>query len=231
MNYLKPNQQRSKTAIILILIIMALDIIGLISNVFEYLLLEKAAEFGISPDEAYANDLRQRIIGILYLIAFITSIVTFILWFRRAYANLTLAYGKLNHDEGWAAGAWFVPILSLYRPYQMMKELYQKTAALLNEKLHAYYIEFTFLGLWWTLWIVGNVVGNISTRYALRAETIDELTISSIINIVSDFVAIISALLTVKVIRDYSKMENLLTEINFNEEPDAPAALAIEVAE
>lgn len=31
---------------------------------------------------------------------------------------------NLSHDESWAAGSWFVPILNLFRPVSIMKEMY-----------------------------------------------------------------------------------------------------------
>jgi hypothetical protein len=229
MNYIKSNQQRSKIAITLVLIVMTLDILGLISSVLEYLLIKKAEEGTISVEEANANDLRQQIISIVYLIVYIISAITFIQWFRRAYANLIMVFGRLNHDEGWAAGAWFVPIIALYRPYQIMKELYEKTSALLNDKLGSYVTNFTFIGIWWTLWIITNVTGQISFRYTLQAESFSELTISSIISIVTELIGIPLALITIKVIRDYAKMENLLAQLNFDEEDETPPTdLAIE---
>ena len=135
MENLKPNGQRAKNAITLIWIVLALEIISLISGYFQYDLLQTVANGGeISTETATANETREQMIGIIYLIAYIISAITFIQWFRRAYFNLHLKVNHLSHTEGWAAGSWFVPIISLYRPYQIMKEIYQETKELLIEK-------------------------------------------------------------------------------------------------
>jgi len=85
-------------------------------------------------EAAESNDLRQLVIAIISMVVALISAVTFIMWFRRAYFNLHSRVSKLSFTEGWAAGAWFVPIVNLGRPLNIMQELYNKTAALLKEK-------------------------------------------------------------------------------------------------
>jgi len=221
MENLKPNGQRAKNAITLIWIVLALDIVSLISGYFQYDLLQTAANGGkISIETAIANDTREQIIGIIHFIAFVISAVTFIQWFRRAYYNLHLRVNHLSHTEGWAAGSWFVPIVNLYRPYQIMKELYQETKELLTKKGLSINENFTtgYLGWWWTLWIINKIIGQFVFNYSMKAESIDEWTIITVASIVRNVVGIPLALITVKVIKDYSKVELLLREIKDEEE-------------
>ena len=57
MKLLNPNEQRAKTAILLIWVVLGLDIISLISGFFEFQLLQNAsAGTEISYEEANAND-------------------------------------------------------------------------------------------------------------------------------------------------------------------------------
>lgn len=215
MKKFKPNGQRAKNAIILIWIMLALDIISVISGYFQYDLLQMAANGNeISIEQANANDTREQIIGLLYSIAFIISAVTFIQWFRRAYYNLHLRVTNLSYTEGWAAGSWFVPILCLFRPYQIMRELYVETKALVTRKGVVINSNFTTstLGVWWTFWLINNVMGQFVFRYAQRAETIDELTISTVTSMATNIVGVLLALLTIKVIANYAAVEPLLLE-------------------
>ena len=221
MDNLRPNGQRAKNAITLIWIVLALEIVSLISGYFQYDLLQTVANGGyISTETATANDTREQIIGIFYLIAYVVSAVTFIQWFRRAYFNLHLKINYLNHTEGWAAGSWFVPIISLYRPYQIMKEIYQETKELLIKKGIVFNQTFSIsaLGWWWALWIISNIIGQFVFRYSMKAESIDELTISTVAGIVGNVIGIPLALITIKVIKDYSNVEPLLNEIKDEEE-------------
>ena len=219
MEKLKPNGQRAKNAIILIWVVLVLEIIMLISSYFQYDLLQIAKNGGeISMEAADANDTREQIIGIIYLIAFVISGVTFIQWFRRAYFNLHLKINNLSHTEGWAAGSWFVPIINLYRPYQIMKELYQETKGIVTRKglILSKEYSISYLGWWWTLWITNSIIGQIIYRYP--SETIDELIGVTVISMIGSIMGIPLALITVKVIKDYSDIEPLLNEINDEEE-------------
>ena len=220
MENLKPNGQRAKNAITLIWIVLALEIVSLISGYFQYDLLQTAANGGeISTETANANDTREQIIGIVYLIAFVISAVTFIQWFRRAYFNLHQRVNHLSQTEGWAAGSWFVPIVSLYRPYQIMKELYQETKALLTKNgLNNENISTSSLGWWWTLWVISSFLGQFVFRYSMKAESIDELTISTVSSMIENVVGIPLALITIKVIKDYANVEPLIIEIKDEEE-------------
>jgi hypothetical protein len=218
---LKPNEQRAKNAILLIWIVLALEAVNFISSFFQYHLLQTIANGGyVSDAVAAANDTREGIAGILYTVAFIISAVTFILWFRRAYYNLHQKVSYLADSDGWAAGSWFVPIMNLYRPYQIMKELYLETKELFIKKEMAVNQNFTtrLVGWWWTLWIINNIIGNIVFRYSLKAESIGELTTSTVVGMISNVVGIVLALITVKVIKDYAQVEPLLREISDEEE-------------
>ncbi len=220
MENLKPNGQRAKNAIILIWIVLALEIISLISGYFQYDLLQSAANGAkISLETAIANDARERIIGILFLIAYIISAVTFIQWFRRAYFNLHQKVSNLALSEGWAAGSWFVPIVNLYQPYQIMKELYRETSELLIRKgiIVDSNLKANSIGIWWTLWIITNLIGQSVFRYSMQAKSIDELTISTVAGMIGKIVGIPLALITIKVIKDYSNIETLLTEVKDEE--------------
>lgn len=222
MENLKPNTQRARIAITLIWIILALEIVSLISGYFQYKLLQTAANGGtISMEIATANDTRERIISIFYLIAYIISAVTFIQWFRRGYYNLHLRVSYLAQPEGWAAGSWFVPIICLYRPFQIMKEMYEETKELLVKKGISFNQTFSTnaLGWWWTLWIINNIIGQLVFRLSMKAESIDELISSTMAGMIGNIIGIPLALITLKVIRDYSDVEPLLNEIKEEEEP------------
>lgn len=216
MENLKPNGQRAKNAITLIWIVLALKIVALISTYFQYdLLLTGAKEGGISAEAGNSNYWRERIVGLANIVAYGISIVTFLLWFRRAYFNLHQKVSNLDYSEGWAVGSWFVPIVNFYRPYRIMKELYQETNNLLirNQTNVTSNLSSNTLGLWWTLWIMFNLLGQISYRYSARAVSIEDFTDSSILGMVVNSFAIALSFITVKIIKDYALVEPLLNEV------------------
>ncbi|MEI6852311.1 MAG: DUF4328 domain-containing protein [Bacteroidota bacterium] len=228
MGNVRPNQQRAKTAMILIWIVLGLEVVSFISAYFQLDLLQYAKDGGyISMDTANANDAREQIIAIIYLIAYIASGVTFIMWFRRAYYNLHQKYDLLSQTEGWAAGCWFVPIVSLYRPFQIMKEMHTVTRELLVGKEISLTkdLRTSYLGWWWALWIISGVLGQIVFRFSWHAENISDVTLSTIAGMIGNILGVPLALITIKIIKDYSDVEPLLSEIVDEEKSLTPTAI------
>ncbi len=216
MKILKPNKQRAENAMLLIWIMLALEIVALISSYLQYDLLQTVAGGGqISMEQADVNDIREQIIGIISSVAYVISVITFILWFRRAYYNLHQKVNYLSYSEGWAAGSWFVPILNLFRPFKIMEELYEETKAFLIKKGVSINTNITtsIVGWWWALWIINGIVGNVIFRYSINAESVDELIIATVLSMIGNLLGIPLALITIKVIRDYAKVELLLNDV------------------
>lgn len=219
MKRLRPNDQRAKVAIALILVVMITKIVLIISGYMQYNLITRAANgVVVSLQEANANDQRHILLAAISVLMLIVSSVTFIMWFRRAYYNLGTKSKYLEHSDGWAAGAWFVPIISWFRPYQIMHELYFETGQLLTrgglrDKKD---VNLVFVGIWWGLWVLANVSGLILRTYLRGGLTsLDKILFVTKWDMFNAILFIPLSILAIKVIKDYSKMEAklpLLTE-------------------
>jgi hypothetical protein len=208
---LRPNEQRAKMAILMLMIIMILDIISLFSNTLEYQLLTSET---IDLVSANANDLRQQIIGIIYLASLVVSATLFIRWFRRAYYNLHCRVNHLRHEETAARTYWFIPILSLIEPYKITKEMFFATEFYLKKNIENYKSLTTThnINLWWTFWVITSILGNIIFRMSLNADTIDKLITICQLNLIDNVSSIIAAFLAIKMIKEYGKIETLFFE-------------------
>ena len=126
---IKDNSKRAKNLLIVFWILVGFNFIGLISGYLEYDLLLRIGAGDLYTDEEITNsDLRQSILGISQTVISILSVVFFIYWFRRAYANLHrsgLTY--LKYEESMALWAWFIPILNWFRPVKIMNEIWTET--------------------------------------------------------------------------------------------------------
>ena len=86
------------------------------------------------------------------------------MWTHRVCSN-AYALGGMEKSlnpitPGWAVGYYFIPIVSLWKPYQAMKEIWM--ASVDEEK------PSSVLGTWWTFWILSGIIGQISLRLTLR---------------------------------------------------------------
>lgn len=84
------------------------------------------------------------------LFAWVVSGVGVVYWFRCAYSNLSL-WTTPSSTLGFATAVWFVPIVSLFRPFQLMKELDRESTVERTESL--------LIGPWWSCWIIGTIIG------------------------------------------------------------------------
>lgn len=216
MDFYRPNEKRARRAMLLIYIVLAVKMIAVLSGGFQYLLIQTVLSGGgISEETVGLNDLVARVVFGVHLLVLLISAVTFIAWFRRAYYNLHQRAPFVRRAEGWAAGGWFVPIMSFYVPYQIMRELYESSKQLLDEKFINAVPNFTtrYLGLWWALWIGNGIIGQISFRLSDAASTLEGLRFSTLFNIFFMAVGIVSCFVTARVIRDYAAIQPMMQEL------------------
>ncbi len=216
MNELRPNEQRSKTAITLIWLILAIEGLSIAISIFQLIIYTMMDQGDFVSGKLFlAGNVTEGAIGLLYLSMYIVSAITFIRWFRRAYYNLGTLTHNLGYEDRWAAIAWFVPIMNLFVPYRIMNELYTKTDKYLKQQADRPYpqLKTTYLPIWWTLWIIAGIAGNIIFRTSLQNETMNEMIDGQIISIIGSLIGVPLAIVTIIVIKDYAKTEKILHEI------------------
>ncbi len=209
---LRPNKARARLSIALLWTMFVGNIVSLGSGLMQYLLLQRiqAGEV-IDPAVFDRNDLRERIIGLLFFGVYLVCAIAFIRWFRRAYYNLHQLVSGLEETEGWAAGAWFVPLLNLYKPLRIMKELFTRTADLVERGLgRPVRPDMSVLNLWWACWVLSSILGQITFRMSMGANDLPSVTNSTIIGMISNLVEIPLCLLALWVVRTYTAMEQHL---------------------
>ncbi len=218
MEIFKSNSQRARLAILFSWLAVATTALCLASSIMQLNLLQSWAD-GVPVDDiaAAGNDLREGIAALMSSGTTIAWMVLFLMWFYRARVNLQTRVGyPLACKPGLAVGNFFIPIVCLYRPYQTMKELYVDTRELfvkggLNETTA---LKTDHVGWWWAFWVISAFIANIILRTMFReVETLDDYIALTRSEIVSSVLDMVSAFLTVIVIRDYSRVEPLLESL------------------
>jgi hypothetical protein len=189
-------------------IYLCIVIVSLLSDVMQMNLLNSTP---FSQTETEAKDLRPRIIGGLYFAIFVVTGILFLKWIHRANTN-SRGFGARNmmFTPGWSIGYYFIPFLNLYRPYQAMKEIWKisnNPAAWQNES------GSPLLGWWWVSWIISIVLGQISFRMSLAANTVDSLKESTVMSIISAIVDIPLCIVGVSLVSAIFTQQKRLTEM------------------
>lgn len=145
---------RAIWALSLIGIFIAVALAGTASSLAQYDLLQRAAMGELVTDaEGIANDRRQAAIGVIYLVAIVGVIITFLMWINRASKNLSsLGIEKQRFSPGEAVGWWFCPIANLWQPFRVTVEIWRGSHPSQPR-------TSPFLWIWWITWLIANVAG------------------------------------------------------------------------
>jgi hypothetical protein len=190
-------------------------IISMGSNFLEYQLLsDYQNDVYTSQEQAVADgeasDQRQQIVALIYLAVFIVSGFLILRWIHRANYNARQLGAKdMEFTPGWSIGYYFIPILTLWKPFQAMKEIWKASH---NPENWATEKASSILGLWWFLWIVTNMLGQAVLRMSTGAEGLQELMNLNIITQVSEVLAIPLALVTLSIINSIYQVQSVAYE-------------------
>jgi len=213
---MRPNSERAQLAVKMIWIVLVIQVIAIILDLIQLnILKEIAAGESVAHRVTEANDARQSYISISFMIAWIISGVTFIQWFRRAYYNLQTLVDDLSWDESWVVGAWIIPILNLYRPFQMMRELYSRSIIYLSETglENDMKVSLTPVAWWWFIWIFRIALNAVIATFLILNPENDQMLNITRMNIIGGLLLIPLAVITVTVIRNYSVVEARLEQL------------------
>lgn len=129
-----------------------------------------------------ANDARQQVIGIIYLLVYLTTAIFFLTWINRANKNCRGFTSGMEFTSGWSIGWFFVPIANLFKPFQAMSEIWRVSHDPVNWKTMS---PPALMRWWWGLWLAAGFLGQASFRMTMNAETIDALKASTTVSIIS----------------------------------------------
>jgi len=211
MDSLVSNEKRAKTTLVLLYITIGLELLMGVIEYFDIRRYQGFREQGMSILEIEFLDITSFDLlligsGLVYIIIRIILIIFFIMWLRRSYTNLSRRINT-EYTPGWAAGAWFVPFLNLVRPFQIVREIWNKLQNYLQ--LPEVNKDSGHIGIWWACFLISGFLSRISSRMVLRAEDINDYITGSFISIVSGFLSIAAAFFLIKIVKEIVSFEEL----------------------
>lgn len=206
MNVLLPLSGREKTIQILFGVRNVLNLAIIAYYVYAIYFWQGYWEGIYTEEEAIAMENYEWMWIITYLILTIAIVVFYCIWKYRAFQNLYRAQlPGIEHTAGWSVGWYFIPVASLWKPFQAMREL-ARGSAVINGTASPQNWKFqpfaSLFGWWWAIYIFSGVVDNVASRWSAEDfSIIYALMFSYAVDIVSVFLAM-------AVIRKVTRMQS-----------------------
>jgi len=193
----------ARFARLMLIITIIANLISAFSDFFQFQLLSRPDLASVDESILLANDTRQQAIASIELIIFIITAIAVLRWVHRANSRCrALGADDMKFTPGWAVGYFFIPVLWLFKPYQAMKEIWKASANphnWQNEK------GSWLLVTWWTLWVITSLIGYLSLRISMGAESLAQfqgLTVLSILNSLLDIPLSIALLAIINAVQN-----------------------------
>jgi hypothetical protein len=189
----------------------ALACVGFVIDSFEFVQIRLGH---LSIQQLSSDDPVQNFVGLLQSFIAVATGITFLKWIYRAYKN-TQGFGAegLRYSPGWAVGYYFIPVLGLVRPVQVMSEIWR-----VSEDPHDWRQRAgsRLIGVWWALFLIYSITTQLALRIAIEYSMADKVTLANWsvalgFAIVADAAAIPLSLVTLRLItRIYERQRSLV---------------------
>ena len=187
-----PLGGRLKALVIVFALMIAVLLVSAVFGALEIALLNRMiAGEEVRNAELVANDERVALIAMLWWPVRIAGIVVFIMWMYRAYENIAAVEpGGRRFESGWAIGGWFVPFLAMWRPKEMMNDIWRAGDT---------HQGFAIGLVWWLLWLILTPYGWASGGAYRDAQTPEEIRGASTALLIGDLLTATTAVLAIAV--------------------------------
>jgi hypothetical protein len=205
-----PLDSRARWAIGVLLLTVALDVVAFVSDYLEFDLYDGIVGGShFTQGQIDATDNRQAVVAGLEFVAFVAAAIVFLLWFHGAYRNLRAVGGHQRYGEGWAIGAWFVPVLNVFRPKQIANDIWRGSDPATPHRAPADDDRVPpLLAWWWGVFLVSAWVQNIAARAFFGGSSASDIRSADRFSMAGDALDLVAALLAIVVIRAMTERQS-----------------------
>lgn len=147
------------------------------------------------------------LLAVVFGLSGIATAVVFVIWFHRVRQNAgVFAPDTQTRTDGWAIGAWFIPLANLWIPRQIAVEVWRASRQDPYGPDGAR--ELTVLNSWWTCFVVGLVLDRLSSSLYDQAETLDALTTAAAWSLAGYAFIVAAGVLAILFVRRLTSMQH-----------------------
>ena len=158
----------------------------------------------VTPAEVPAIDVLTLLVRLSLTVIVLVTAIFFLAWIYRAYKNLkALGATDLKFSPGWAIGGFFIPILNIVRPFQIVAEIWKASGVKRTSSVGTGWSDEgtpAFIAAWWGSWLISGFLQSFGVLMVLGAGKADQLSVASRVTLVSDVISITCAALAITVV-------------------------------
>lgn len=177
--------------------------VGLWSSWQQLQLVQDLARGANIPDAVVeASDARQQLIGFAQLGLGLVSAVVFLMW-TSAITKRLIALGVTNmrYAPRWSVWGFIIPIVNLFRPYQVMSELWKASEVVPGpDDPWAKKPTPLIVGVWFAILILDSIVGRLASSRAF--DTIEQVTRIAWLTVLFDALGVVTALVALRLVAE-----------------------------
>jgi Protein kinase domain/Domain of unknown function (DUF4328) len=191
---------------------IAVAAVGVVANLRETWIWHRL--LGEPPGPGTPSALSDLVFGAEGLVLLLVAVL-FLAWFRRVYRNLeALGARGLRFKAGWAVWGWFVPVLGLFRPKQLLNDVWRASDPDLPADDPASWRRRPVPGVltwWWLAFLASMTTRAITTQsvhtlavlmtFGLLSGPLDLVAPTSGVQSLADLLTVVSGLLAFRVVR------------------------------
>lgn len=163
---------------------------------------------------AAAVDARQETVSIVHLLLWVICAILFLRWIHRARTNLgAMGAAGLKYSPAWSVWSFFVPILNVYRPFQVVREIW-KASEPVDRGDNTWMMIPTppIIKWWWGFYVAAVMSGQVSSNL-LRSENagvagLQDISLGLLILLLSNVVEIPAAIAASRIVKRISQAQS-----------------------
>lgn len=219
----RTNSKRANQAVIMLMIFGCLQVFTLLSIYIDISTYQSIIDHGLFAGVDTLLLVKGLLVSFLGLVLTILTAIYFIRWFRRAYYNQEQMFGTdMNYSNAWCAGSWFVPFLNLFRPVQLMKEMFENANFKLDklDRENNERRDNTLITIWWTGWIIVSIFTRVIAQLSIRETNLNVTIFYGYILLTITLIHMALVYPLIRIIRNYQEKEAILIQ-HFEKQNDA----------
>jgi hypothetical protein len=206
LKYYNTISRLSKTNVIILIALCVVSMLSIWAVSWNYSLVESMSSgTRVSVETATKSDNFVSMSGGLLFIVVIIQIFIFMIWVYKFQKGLPII--KINDarwSPSWCVAWWFIPIMSLFRPYQVIAQFWRATSLTNSPTNWKSATVPSLLMVWWITSVIATWFAMIYLRLSAsnwNSDRLEDYLSELSLSIFSDASVIISSVLLIYVIK------------------------------